>query len=160
MKLNIKTFMDNKDYIDKITKHYNDLHDEYKKLDSILKDNHDLLLYLDNERNLYAYSDKIKLFEALEMIIKGNSGYSNIDLVNRVIHYIATQYTLFSDIDESESNILHPIIVMVQDINYILMHLCKTVIDIINIEDLPTFISKWVTFTPLFMRNIKRGDVK
>ena len=152
--------MDNKDYIDKITKHYNDLHDEYKKLDSILKDNHDLLLYLDNERNLYAYSDKIKLFEALEMIIKGNSGYSNIDLVNRVIHYIATQYTLFSDIDESESNILHPIIVMVQDINYILMHLCKTVIDIINIEDLPTFISKWVTFTPLFMRNIKRGDVK
>jgi hypothetical protein len=140
--------MINKEYIDKITKHYNDLHDEYKKLEDIVKLNPALLLQLDNEHNIYAYSDKVKLFEALEMIIKGNSAYSDIDLINRVIHYIAIQYSLFSYIGSIDNKGLsyNPTITgKVKDINSMLLNIVSTMISTVSLDELPKYISAWVT---------------
>ncbi len=134
--------MINKEYIDKITKHYNDLHDEYKKLEDIVKLNPALLLQLDNEHNIYAYSDKVKLFEALEMIIKGNSAYS--DLINRVIHYIAIQYNLFSYIDSKGSD-TSSLVIKVKDINSMLLNIVSTMIGTVSLDELPKYISAWVT---------------
>ena len=165
--------MINKEYIDKITKHYNDLHDEYKKLEDIVEDGNTILhSYIDNDKNLYAYSDRIRLFEVLRLITANNySSMSDFDLINRAIHFIAIQYEMLlrlrdyvdlhlielrhkfeqytNEKDKNETIELRVyyenILNIVNNTRVHLVLLVQTLVSTVSLDELPKYISTWVT---------------
>lgn len=90
----------------------------YSSLDIFLDANPDILITIDNTDNLYSYSNKLKLFDALQMLESKYSSFSLIDLKIRCLHYAIEQYEIIEkfiiDNDHSRSfsrsplyNILH-----------------------------------------------------
>lgn len=66
----------------------------YSSLDVFLDANPEILLTIDNTDNLYSYSNKLKLFDALQMLESKYSSFSLIDLKIRCLHYAIEQYEI------------------------------------------------------------------
>ena len=66
----------------------------YSSLDIFLEANPEILITLDNPDNFYSYSDKLRLFDTLQMLENKYSNLSLIDLKIRCLHYSIAQYQL------------------------------------------------------------------
>lgn len=76
----------------------------YSFLDMFLDGNPEILITLDNIDNLYSYSDKLKLFDALDLLENKYSNLSLIVLKIRCLHYIIQQYQLIDKFIEDFTN--------------------------------------------------------
>lgn len=128
---------------DKLKSQSTELQDLYKQLDSIIEGDKYILKILDSESNSYAYSDRLRLFDALEMIINGYSSFSNMDLVNRIIHFISIQHQLFcSFIQKKEVPVLikEKAVNIIDNIITLMLEIITTLVSSVNIEELATYI--------------------
>jgi hypothetical protein len=79
----------------------------YSSLDMFLVENPDILITLDNPDNLYSYSDKLKLFDAINMLENKYTSFSMIDLKIRCVHYVVNQYEILEEfINYAEKEII------------------------------------------------------
>jgi len=112
---------------------------KYASLDHKLIDHPEIQARLDNVRNLYAYSDKMKLLDTFDMMLT-RYNYNDNDLYIRLLHYIAVQHELFTKIKITEGEIIH----LIDDIKLLLIGICKEIIQPnIDIEILPAYLKEF-----------------
>lgn len=116
----------------------------YSSLDIFLDANPEILITLDGTDNLYSYSDKLKLFDALQMLESKYSNLSLIDLKIRCLHYVIEQYQIIDkfvkDRGTTYSDEVSDAIYLVGDIKDTLRSMIQFVISPEDLHCIPEYL--------------------
>lgn len=116
----------------------------YSSLDIFLDANPEILITLDGTDNLYSYSDKLKLFDALQMLESKYSNLSLIDLKIRCLHYVIEQYQIIDkfvkDRGTTYSDEVSDAIYLVGDIKDTLRSMIQFVISPEDLHSIPEYL--------------------
>jgi hypothetical protein len=119
----------------------------YSFLDLFFEDNPDILQKLDNNNNLYIYSERLRLFDTLSMLENKYTQFSILDLKIRLTHYIISQHNMLIDFIDDKEIIITPDFVKASHISKdIIVTLKDMVKDLITSEDIvsfPEYMSDW-----------------
>lgn len=126
-----------------IKEHHQDVLYEYRCLDVYLYNHPRLILELDNNDNLYAYSSRLMLFDTFERLEKNNCNFSFLDLTIRFIHFTLNQCEMFDKVINEYPE--YEILEYCRDV--IKKELVLTIQELLkveSIESLPQYLQEWV----------------
>lgn len=120
----------------------------YSSLDLFFEANPDILKKLDNNKNLYAYSERLRLFDTLSMFENKYTQFSILDLKIRLTHYIISQHSMLIDFVGDKEMIKKSDSLKTSHISKDIIVIFKDMVkDLITSEDLisfPEYILDWV----------------
>lgn len=126
-----------------IEEQYQKILDHYVCLNVFLLSHPKLILELDNNDNLYAYSSRLVLFDTFERLEKNNCHFSFLDLTIRFIHFTLIQCEMF----DKAINEYMPYEILKYYRDEIREGLILTIQELLKVESidsLPQYLQEWV----------------